>query len=1788
MKNNKHTTTPTIEDLQKRLGIAKKMALKDATLKGRVAIVEKMISKNFGSKKSNDKPQAKYKVGDIVYYKPILRGFDNSKPLIIKHVYYKTEDYLSEGLGVKFTPTYLYSFKGNNSNLSAVESDLTKEKPIYEVEKSIGKEKSGGRGWGDFKTGKPITKIKDFEIGKLYLNFNKQFNSNNIVLITGGDETGLNRAIVYGSFVRPNNLKGKEEHFAIWEHELKNNVFFKAEEKNNNNTDVSNLKNRIKDYVYSIDKTILKDFDKRVKTLDLQAFKELGVKDDLVMAFYCGVRSIADFKGDVEMSGLDGLYGYSDLSSMEKVINRAITNCKKRAFEIGLKYPNFDWKKIIEKYNILETKIIKQRSETFNNEYQDHLYEIFIGEHIVVGHKIGRDRYKNEKLHEEVRDENEIGNPLKVSSHQKQHDSRAGFNGGYFGLVSSNQDVILDIIKKLSSQSESYVKDFSIIINDLGGIGHEELDLNKIKYEHGGGVEKHIGQSVIINANNLPYKLEGNEDRFLNTEIVLEEKTRNGGFRGFVRETGEKVPMELFEDDIEQYAEGGEVSDITEDLKNFDLDDLDAFEQQQYDHFIKSSTKEEALQILINTVEGDYTQLSQKLSEIAEKQYSTEQCDKDTYEKHLEDRGSFANGGSVTTNNKTWIVNIAMPTDDNNMPRLRKEEIVLGRLSNEFDVKQAILRKSDDWLKNGQVLSIYEKKENGGSVDNEIVREMGLHDAVIYNDKTHYITEQNGVVGLINFKQGAYGSDYPFIPLVKIRVDDEVRDMMGRKVHIPYSYKNGGKVLNNDYFTSVNHWVYFTLNYNPNFMDAFGGDSHIKKHLDAKFINYYNDYGTYGVMNKFWVELDGENRASLAKWVKKNYTGTPKPTVSDDEYEKMINHWVYFTKNYPQNFMDAFGGDSHIKNHLQEKFHSYYDKYGTYSVMNKFFVELDAENQKLLANWARDNYKGTKMADGGEAVLVEEIKVLDSIILPKDLLLTPRGVYEIIKKGNIQTNEYIVEDIYSDENGLKRIVLKNKKTGYIHDKIYDTTIKIHEIINRFRMADGGEAVQELGDLTDAFANGGSVGKIWEVSMIMNPITPSEIEHPKHQKRTYNLGSQSTKFDVEQAIKREGINVMEILSITEKYKCGGSVDTETVLDWVEENDIKLLKYYLPNTPTNQVFNQSDLKRKGDYVIQSKTSEDGSEQAFIDICFGDKYEESVNELVSNYDSFIRYAQKISDGDLLLDVSALSSEDNKTIMFLFTNQQFKDGGSVKDENQEFPDFIRNPNIKKFAVFMGGRIIGELAYTKDINDLINNKLLKRQANWELIKYKDENGKTVRITRSYLDDGMTIPQVIDDYYTHATEEDLEEEISVLNPKGGHGNPITRKGYRYFEEGGSIKGNLWGVEVRETNNSPFEQKAENLSKEDAETLAKELYSSGKYYQVIAEIPIFKKGGSLKSIENKVAEVNRLISLAVDSKGKPLQVVDKSGSWQSPMIYKPLKYSNGTLYIEYDELDLYKHNKSKGVVSYWETKKEKVLKRDMENDSPLNDITKMYRRVLKENYIDYEKFENGGSVEDRTALSEEEKQFVREESQNSGQGFTYRAKVLHGAIVVLKERNGNPVQKWSVDNFDIAKKIADRLNKTKMDKGGSAKQSKYNESDYEDARSSIMGMFDDAKFESSFTKEDVEGLAVILNKSRVIYSDPIDVWESNEVNDYLSNLEATYRIKEGKMSKGGSAKPKQWIQKATKQMDKKGTEGLFTKKAKLKGLTPVEYAKHVLSHPKKHTIKTREEAQFFKNANKELF
>lgn len=76
-------------------------------------------------------------------------------------------------------------------------------------------------------------------------------------------------------------------------------------------------------------------------------------------------------------------------------------------------------------------------------------------------------------------------------------------------------------------------------------------------------------------------------------------------------------------------------------LDNFDLDNLDPYESMVYAHAIKSMDKKSALQTIINTVEGDYSQLSDGLAKIAEIQYPQWKHDEDANSEN------YAKGGGV-------------------------------------------------------------------------------------------------------------------------------------------------------------------------------------------------------------------------------------------------------------------------------------------------------------------------------------------------------------------------------------------------------------------------------------------------------------------------------------------------------------------------------------------------------------------------------------------------------------------------------------------------------------------------------------------------------------------------------------------------------------------------------------------------------------------------------------------------------------------------------------------------------------------------------------------------------------------------------------------------------------------------------------------------------------------------------------------------------------------------------------------------------------------------------------
>jgi hypothetical protein len=118
---------------------------------------------------------------------------------------------------------------------------------------------------------------------------------------------------------------------------------------------------------------------------------------------------------------------------------------------------------------------------------------------------------------------------------------------------------------------------------------------------------------------------------------------------------------------------------------------------------------------------------------------------------------------------------------------------------------------------------------------------------------------------------------------------------------------------------------------------------------------------------------------------------------------------------------------------------------------------------------------------------------------------------------------------------------------------------------------------------------------------------------------------------------------------------------------------------------------------------------------------------------------------------------------------------------------------------------------------------------------------------------------------------------------------------------------------------------------------------------------YKKGGNVSSIEKRIKEVNNLIQLGNDN---DLQVVDSSTTWESPMKYNLLKYTNGVLYVSYEELDLY--NYLKRGASRWKKEHYKVGKNEMGQNvfkgsaqtDTLTQIANMYRKALREAGIKY--------------------------------------------------------------------------------------------------------------------------------------------------------------------------------------------------------------------------------------------
>lgn len=95
------------------------------------------------------------------------------------------------------------------------------------------------------------------------------------------------------------------------------------------------------------------------------------------------------------------------------------------------------------------------------------------------------------------------------------------------------------------------------------------------------------------------------------------------------------------------------------------------------------------------------------------------------------------------------------------------------------------------------------------------------------------------------------------------------------------------------------------------------------------------------------------------------------------------------------------------------------------------------------------------------------------------------------------------------------------------------------------------------------------------------------------------------------------------------------------------------------------------------------------------------------------------------------------------------------------------------------------------------------------------------------------------------------------------------------------------------------------------------------------------------VQRVVDSINALIKSAIDSDGDPIEVTDSTGTWEEPMVYDPIIYSNGRLKISYTE-PLNRNKKNEEWIS----------KANMEFDGipTLRNIAKMYKKAIKQNNL----------------------------------------------------------------------------------------------------------------------------------------------------------------------------------------------------------------------------------------------
>lgn len=268
--------------------------------------------------------------------------------------------------------------------------------------------------------------------------------------------------------------------------------------------------------IYKKLEKIAKDTDSELglEVADVQSLLDAGFVEKDIIAIYEGYTPKfvnADTEFGKTTSGLNNSYAKYQKTN----VNEIIENANKDMFEIGLRYPDFDWKAIANKFNIDLTP----KHKTIDLGEFQYKYEYYLGNGIIIGHKIANKRKNDKNWRADYYTEYGTIDLSKPNAYQDEREIKAGFNGGYWGIVVRKKEDAYYVIDTLLKQKDGYVKDMEIFTNGLGGVGAREATGES--FEAGGSLIG-IAETPLANAP-LPH------------------------YTGLVGETGAMASGEMFE-----------------------------------------------------------------------------------------------------------------------------------------------------------------------------------------------------------------------------------------------------------------------------------------------------------------------------------------------------------------------------------------------------------------------------------------------------------------------------------------------------------------------------------------------------------------------------------------------------------------------------------------------------------------------------------------------------------------------------------------------------------------------------------------------------------------------------------------------------------------------------------------------------------------------------------------------------------------------------------------------------------------------------------------------------------------------------------------------------------------------------------------------------------------------------------------------------------------------------------------------------------------------------------------